>query len=192
MQADKLGLTLTVGLLTMAAVGARPRGIPWVNRDDWKPGQSRLVREEYPELRERPAMTRRRALRLFALLWAGAIVLGAVSLFAQSAPLPDNLFGRFGHLNDLRPIRIGTNWNHKCPVCQLEGRLSTVSLMASGLEFIETTAYTRLPTEAYWDEQGRFHVHDSNVTTVTYRCSHGHPFYQLHQSPCPLGDWPAP
>jgi len=144
-------------------------------------------------------MTRRLALRLFALLWAGAIVLGAVSLFARAqrtdlgtdlqvgdvlhGPQMD-VNGRLIYAEPMRPIRIGTNWNHKCPVCQLEGRLSTVT--------IGSAESTLLSPEPYYDEHGRFHVHDPNVTTVTYRCSHGHPFYQLHQSPCPFGDWPEP
>ena len=74
------------------------------------------------------------------------------------------------------------NWNGKCPVCQLEGRLSTVTVGSSHT----TLAYS----PPFYDEQGRLHYHDPNGHTTYYRCSRGHDFYEVRITPCPWGDYP--
>lgn len=84
----------------------------------------------------------------------------------------------------MHPLRIGTIWNGRCPVCQLEDRRSTVTIGAS---FSALVGF-----EAFYDAEGVYHEHDPNEVVVTYRCSRGHPFFRVVVSPCPAGDYPRP
>lgn len=67
----------------------------------------------------------------------------------------------------------------KCPECEQNGDVS--KLFAVG----ETK--TMLGWNPYYDEEGVYHAHDPNRTTVHYRCSNGHSFTgQPIRPPCPV------
>lgn len=53
-----------------------------------------------------------------------------------------------------------------CPTCKEAGQKSTVTPGAC-----QTTLAMPL---SYYDEDGRFHYDDPNITTCQYRCSNGH------------------
>jgi len=54
----------------------------------------------------------------------------------------------------------------KCPQCQQEGKKSIITIGFS------TT--TLMSTHAYYDEDGKYHFHNPNITTTEYSCSNGH------------------
>jgi hypothetical protein len=69
-----------------------------------------------------------------------------------------------------------------CPKCKEEGKRSTVQP-----GFSSTTAMGYAP---YYDEEGRFHRHDPNVTTTEYTCSNGHTWKDKTKPSCHCG-WPV-
>lgn len=59
------------------------------------------------------------------------------------------------------------------------------SRVYSGGSFRTAAAY-----ETYWDEDGRRHFHDGNVTTSYFRCDNGHTWEQRTMVACPTcGEW---
>ena len=54
----------------------------------------------------------------------------------------------------------------KCPVCLEKDLQSKV--------FPQGMACTLLYCAPYYDEDGKYHNHDSNTSTYSYSCSHGH------------------
>ncbi len=72
----------------------------------------------------------------------------------------------------------------KCPECVKQGLTSRV--------YIESGTTTCLGWSPYYDENGRYHSHDPNMTTTGYRCSNGHVFSQRAGSRCSNCDWNKP
>lgn len=54
----------------------------------------------------------------------------------------------------------------KCPECVEQGEKSFVSVGSSWT--------TCMGVSSYYDEDGNYHHHDPNYTTIGYRCSRGH------------------
>lgn len=54
-----------------------------------------------------------------------------------------------------------------CEQCQKEGKKSTIRFEADPSE-------VRLPTDYFYDEEGRFHAHDPNQDITLFTCSNGH------------------
>lgn len=69
-----------------------------------------------------------------------------------------------------------------CPECQRLGGKSKVLVGASDRTLLWSTPY--------YDEDGQYHNHDSNITTTVYTCSKGHEFIRKSKVlPCWCG-WP--
>lgn len=68
-----------------------------------------------------------------------------------------------------------------CPECQESGLKSKVVVGAS------MTTLMYFPP--FYDESGRFHCHDANVTTTSYECSNGHKWSASSRASCWCG-WP--
>ena len=66
-----------------------------------------------------------------------------------------------------------------CPHCKEEGKTSRVTGGNS-----QTTCMWCPP---YYDEQGKYHSHDSNITTTSYSCSNGHAFVVKSYGKCWCG-----
>lgn len=64
----------------------------------------------------------------------------------------------------------------KCPVCEQQGKKST---LRGGGSFT-----TCMCGETYWDEDGKYHNHDPNRISTGYHCSNGHEFSVSSRSPC--------
>lgn len=64
----------------------------------------------------------------------------------------------------------------KCPECVKNGRRSRVTIGTG----ITTLAYS----PPFYDEDGRYHAHDPNTTTVYYSCSNGHIWIDSRRSKC--------
>lgn len=54
----------------------------------------------------------------------------------------------------------------RCPECEAEG---TYSVVYDGPRWV-----TAMCVERYWDEDGRYHLHNPNTVAVSYECSQGH------------------
>lgn len=67
----------------------------------------------------------------------------------------------------------------KCPQCVKEGKKSKVYPGVS-----MTTAMWCPP---FYDEEGNYHHHDSNVTTTEYSCSNGHKWTEKTSGSCWCG-----
>lgn len=65
----------------------------------------------------------------------------------------------------------------KCRECEKENKTSrlTVSGPASA---------TLLYFEPYYDEEGKYHNHDSNIITTGFSCSNGHEYTVKYLMPC--------
>ena len=68
-----------------------------------------------------------------------------------------------------------------CPKCKTEGKKSTISIGHS----MVTCAYY----QPYYDEEGAYHYHDSNVRSTVYNCSNGHTMTVRDQKLCPNCDF---
>ena len=68
-----------------------------------------------------------------------------------------------------------------CEVCRKEGKTSKVF---SGMGSV-TLAYC----PPFYDEKGKYHNHDSNITTTNCHCSNGHHWVEKNQNVCWCG-WP--
>jgi hypothetical protein len=54
----------------------------------------------------------------------------------------------------------------KCPECVKAGLRSTVTLVGESSSLVMGSQW--------WDEEGKFHDYDPNITTADYKCSAGH------------------
>lgn len=68
-----------------------------------------------------------------------------------------------------------------CPQCREENKKSFV--------YSNGSTRTLLCANEFYDEEGIWHIHDSNITTSHYSCSNGHTFDKKTQGKCPCG-WP--
>lgn len=68
-----------------------------------------------------------------------------------------------------------------CPKCKEEGNTSKVY---SGYGMT-----TCAGTMSYYDEQGKYHYHDSNITTSQATCSNGHRITMKSSSKCSSCDF---
>jgi len=69
----------------------------------------------------------------------------------------------------------------KCSECITEGKKSRITPGMSS-----TTLMYCAP---YYDEEGLYHHHDSNITTTSYSCSNGHRWSNSHTGQCGSCDW---
>jgi len=69
----------------------------------------------------------------------------------------------------------------ECPVCMDEGRRSVLQLKGC--------TETLMGVAVYYDQGGRYHIHNPNRRTTKYVCSRGHYVYcEEEESPrCPAG-----
>jgi hypothetical protein len=67
----------------------------------------------------------------------------------------------------------------KCPTCVAEGKKSTVSV---GIGMTTCAYYT-----PFYDEDGKYHYHDGNITTTELSCSNGHTWAQRSGNSCWCG-----
>jgi hypothetical protein len=74
----------------------------------------------------------------------------------------------------------------KCPECVRTGLKSIVHVDDWCLTF--DTAFG----QTYYDEEGRHHVHDSNLAPHGFRCSNGHKGSIWPSSRCPNCDYGVP
>jgi hypothetical protein len=74
----------------------------------------------------------------------------------------------------------------KCAECVKEGERSTVNDLGG----MVTCGYY----QPFYDEEGEYHRHDSNLRTNTFRCSRGHLWSTSTVAPCPNlnCDWGKP
>ena len=66
----------------------------------------------------------------------------------------------------------------RCEQCKVDGLRST---MRSG-----GSSMTLMGGHEYYDEGGRFHVHDPNITTTSWKCDYGHVTLQKSTHKCPI------
>lgn len=72
-----------------------------------------------------------------------------------------------------------------CPDCVKEGKRSRV--------YPDLSSVTLMHGVTFWDEGGRLHQHDPNITTTGYTCSEGHTWVEQagpREHPCNWGDFP--
>ncbi len=67
----------------------------------------------------------------------------------------------------------------KCPKCQKEGKESKV--------FPHGSSTTLMHSQPFYDEKGKYHDHDPNITTSQYSCSNGHRWTEKNNSICWCG-----
>jgi hypothetical protein len=65
----------------------------------------------------------------------------------------------------------------KCPECVKEGKKSCVK--------VGECSSTCLACPLFYDEEGAYHVHNSNVTTQYYACTEGHSWSAHEPNTCP-------
>ncbi len=65
----------------------------------------------------------------------------------------------------------------KCKTCVEQGLKSTVEVVSS--------VSTLMCEHQYYDEDGRYHLHDPNTTNTLYRCSNGHSTGETSRRHCP-------
>ena len=65
----------------------------------------------------------------------------------------------------------------KCLECVKEGKKSCVRINPF------STQFGHFPP--FWDEEGVYHVHDTNTTTQYYRCDRGHSWSENVPNKCP-------
>ena len=68
-----------------------------------------------------------------------------------------------------------------CPFCKEEGEKSLV--------YPGVGTVTAMYCPPFYDEEGRMHIHDSNITTQSYSCSRGHNWTEKSKGSCWCG-WP--
>ena len=66
-----------------------------------------------------------------------------------------------------------------CPECEKQGLKSKV--------YIKDTSGTLVYHAPFFDEDGRYHNHDSNIYTIDYRCSNRHVFSVETRGTCWCG-----
>lgn len=71
----------------------------------------------------------------------------------------------------------------RCSVCVQDGEPSTVFLVKRLPQSGPIS-----PNAIFWDEQDRYHVHDSRPYIAQYRCDEGHRWRVETLEPCPSCD----
>ena len=71
----------------------------------------------------------------------------------------------------------------KCPECVKEGLKSCVT--EDNFSGMRTLLYCA----PYYDENGAYHHHDSNVHKMNYSCSNGHDFSTTAENKCISCNW---
>lgn len=66
-----------------------------------------------------------------------------------------------------------------CPKCKKEGKKSRV--------YPGMGTSTLLFCPPFYDEEGKYHNHDSNTTTTEYKCSNGHKWTERTSGSCWCG-----
>lgn len=69
----------------------------------------------------------------------------------------------------------------RCPECAEAGRRSRVFPLGG--------TRTLMHARPFYDEDGKFHHHDPNTDTQSYRCSEGHEWQESSKGSCWCG-WP--
>jgi hypothetical protein len=64
-----------------------------------------------------------------------------------------------------------------CAKCMEEGKKSRVSSQGGTV--------TLMYCKPYWDEDGAYHHHDSNIHTTGFKCSEGHSWIERSHGVCP-------
>lgn len=64
----------------------------------------------------------------------------------------------------------------KCPTCVEEGNKSIVSVGGS--------ITTAMASHQFYDENGKYHLHDPNTSSTQYRCSNGHDWTESSKNKC--------
>lgn len=67
-----------------------------------------------------------------------------------------------------------------CPRCKELGLKSKI---------YDSGSTTVMCCPAYYDEDGKYHVHDTNMSTTTMSCSNGHRLMVTLGRSCPNCDW---
>jgi len=68
-----------------------------------------------------------------------------------------------------------------CPECKKQGLKSMV--------FPGSSSTTLMYCQPFYDPEGQYHHHDSNITTTEYECSNGHQWTEKTSGTCWCG-WP--
>jgi hypothetical protein len=66
-----------------------------------------------------------------------------------------------------------------CSECKKVGKKSKVYSGAS--------SSTLMHCQPFYDEDGKYHNHDMNITTTNYSCSNGHSWQEHYRSSCWCG-----
>lgn len=66
-----------------------------------------------------------------------------------------------------------------CPECKKEGKKSRV---CPGVSMV-----TAMWCPPFYDEDGKYHHHDANITTTNYKCSNGHTWTERLSGLCWCG-----
>ena len=64
-----------------------------------------------------------------------------------------------------------------CNECRQNNLRSKVYIMDSFYDLIESQ-------DRFFDEDGRWHCHDTNATTIQYKCSNNHEWTQVKYASC--------
>ncbi len=67
----------------------------------------------------------------------------------------------------------------RCPVCVEQGTPSTLTRRSSG------SVMHPVHVEPFYDEQGRYHLHDMSIIETEWECSNGHRLTVTSATPCP-------
>jgi hypothetical protein len=63
-----------------------------------------------------------------------------------------------------------------CQECKKEGKKSRV--------YVGGGMTTLMGVSSFYDEEGRYHMHDPNTTTTDFSCSNGHRWTESRRNPC--------
>jgi hypothetical protein len=69
----------------------------------------------------------------------------------------------------------------KCKECIDEGKKSNV--------YPGMSTRTAMHCPPYYDNHGKYHHHDSNITKTEYSCSNGHSWIDSSRGQCGSCDW---
>jgi hypothetical protein len=68
----------------------------------------------------------------------------------------------------------------KCPECEKIGNKSKV--------FIDSSQVTAMGASHYYDEEGKYHIHDPNTRKTRYTCSRRHSWIVKKRNSCWCGE----
>lgn len=64
-----------------------------------------------------------------------------------------------------------------CEQCKQEGKRSQINVGGAGVS-------TAMAVRYFYDEEGRYHAHDPNSLTITFRCTNGHSWSNTEVDKC--------